>query len=150
MAPVTSSWTGWTVYDGGGAPLSALDFISRVDDPQGIVRLDGMVTRIRKRGVGLLIGGLVAGGIGTAALVAGDDEPGAGRILIGVVGLTGAIIGVPSGAAVTLATPMQRKNAVISRVYSPDEADALVERYNDQLRVELGVSGEDTSEIDLR
>lgn len=149
--PITNTVNSWGVFDGGSLLLLE-DFARRTGDTAGTDRADAWLATSQHRarvttgvGVGLGLAGLVA-----LVSTANAEEPSAGAVLFGALGVSTAVVVVPMGITLTVVAPRARKRASVSRFYAPDEADALIERHNAALRAELGLSEADTLEMDLK
>ena len=131
----------WTVYDGGGQPLTALMFADQVGDYAGRARVEQKVKAFRTGGVVSTLAGAVLAAVGYKALV--NDQSG------GPVAFVAGAAGLGTGLGLLISVPMV-KAAPVARHYTAPQADTLVEAYNSKLRQELKLTPEDTASIDLR
>lgn len=140
--PVVYSTTGWTVYDGGGTPLSPADFALRVGDTSTRRRQQ----ELRKSGVTGLLFGSGAALLGTAMVVRAlsqDDDPGNAAAAPGYALLIGGAAGATWGGV------RLGRSASVAALYTPTQADSWIDRYNASLREKLDLTEEDVVQIDL-
>ncbi len=156
----------WIVAQGNVTPLSATDFSEMVGDERMVVRLkeQRQTAGVMSLAVGLASTGLIIGGIvmldkSNEAMAAHYDldleDPGyhstrdeadaymaKGMALL----LPGTIVINFSWMIPIFTIPKQRMPA---NYYTPDEAQAIIDRYNAELREELGLTQEDVLLIDM-
>jgi len=144
MMAIPYASTSWTVYDGGGATLNSFEFAEAV----GRLKMAEELRRKRKNNILVTIGiagvgaGLLAGGMGISLADGADDQAFATGLVMMGVGIAGL-----SSAAI----PAYRsgKFKTISKTFTPAKADVYIERHNAKLRTSLGLSEQDTADIDL-
>jgi len=137
----------WGIYDGGGAPYNTANFAALVGDTETPQVLEERLRKGRARAWGLGLGGIAMTTVGSVMVSnAGYDDDAA---LLG--GITLATVGLV-GACTFYAPPLiaRARNNMVAYNYTPDAADRWIQKYNSELREELGLSSEDTQEIDLQ
>jgi hypothetical protein len=132
--------TTWTVYDGGGAPYNPRSFAAAVGDGAMRARLEQRKQSVVTASVGF--GALAVGGLAYALHDTSRPDGGNGMaaMVVSGVGITGLLTVVLNEGV---------KQRSVSGFYTPPEADRWIDAYNARLRDSLGLTSEDTRELDL-
>ncbi len=136
----------WAVYEGGGRLLSTPEFHDRVGDDAGRRRYRAGVARRTSIGTALTAIGTAAvlGGMG-AMFASLDEAVPDGMLWVGTgVATAGS---VPLGVGIGQFVFNNRHKRFVYTEYAPDEADAWVDRHNDDLIQRLGLAHEDVAHI---
>jgi len=148
--PITHQRHTWTVYDGGGAPLSSLDFADKVGDVQNSARLRKKIRGNKRAIIGLLASSAAA--MGASLVLFSNVDPYAApedymAASYGAMGAMGASLCLGSASTIPLAK-IARLNHVPAS-WSVDEADHWIWDHNDRLASELGLDPSEVFIIDI-
>lgn len=136
----------WAIYDGGGHMLSTPEFFDRVGDSRGKRRYHAGMARRTSLGTTLTIAGTAALAVGMGAMFSAVSEDVPDSMLW--VGTGVAVAGsVPFGVGIGQFVFNRRHKQFVYTEYEIDEADALVEDYNDDLLDQLGLQAADVTHI---
>ncbi len=139
----------WTVSDGGGALMSAIHFANLMNDTATMEALrQDRSTAWTVFGLMLVSGvGAVIGGVLLFEAPGRDEPPSLVQMQVGGILLgSGSLCLALSWIAPFHVSMKQRK---ASAYYSPEAADAMIEAYNAALREELGLTEDQTLDIDM-
>jgi len=145
VLPMTSTDVSWTVFDGGGYPHSPRTFARLTGDRATLDRLERERIRARRLGIGFGVVGasLLVGTMATTEHIDTDIQMvGWALAAGGAAAATGAAIGVPGITS--------WKHKQIASCYTPRKVDRLIRAWNEELRIELGLSIEDVESLDLK
>ncbi len=141
----------WGVFDGGGAPFSALQFAGVTGDEATGARLQAELERARTTtlAAGVAAGALAVVSFASFAMAFEEDDASQrpAALPLGAVSLIGA---TTAASVAVLASPLaQQRQRSVPRYYEPSAADSWIEKHNAKLREELGLSETDVQQIDL-
>ncbi len=137
----------WGVKDGRGLALDTETFATMVGDDEYLAELNTNAERAAKKNFPLTVGGGAAAGLGGAGMLLGRTGSGSvGVVIAGTLLLSGG--GAVAGLAMTSTRMARAPLKSVTAAYDRGLANQRCGVYNDKLRGELGLTRDQTHEID--